>query len=133
MPSDPAVRRERYAENKLGRTLTNAERQQNYRDRHKGVSRRSAVTGECAICHNVTALVIDHCHDSGHVRGFICHSCNSMLGFAYDSCDTLRAAIDYIVAPPLSSLNLTYGTGVVDDGVTDEEYDDGDDGSGETS
>ncbi len=131
MPSNPAIRRLRYAE-RTGSPLTNAERQQLFRDRHKG-TRRSAVTGECSICHNVTSLVIDHCHDSGLVRGFICHSCNSMLGFAHDNCDTLAEAITYLRNPPLMKLNLTYGSGSVDDGVTDEEDDDGDDSSGETS
>ena len=36
--------------------------------------------GECPICLKEKRLVIDHCHNKGHVRGFICYSCNTLLG-----------------------------------------------------
>ena len=36
--------------------------------------------GVCPICENEKRLVIDHCHDQGHFRDFICYSCNSLLG-----------------------------------------------------
>lgn len=36
--------------------------------------------GMCAICGKRTeALVVDHCHTSGVVRGMLCHACNIML------------------------------------------------------
>jgi hypothetical protein len=39
-----------------------------------------AQSGRCAICDKATkALVVDHCHDSGRVRGMLCHACNIML------------------------------------------------------
>lgn len=50
----------------------------------------------CAICQDTKKLVLDHCHDKGHVRGVLCTLCNSMLGFARDNPDHLQAAIDYL-------------------------------------
>lgn len=39
--------------------------------------------GKCAICEAVPAsensLCIDHCHDSGQVRGLLCNKCNASL------------------------------------------------------
>lgn len=39
---------------------------------------------------------VDHCHDSGKVRGLLCMACNIMLGKAQDNTETLRAAIKYL-------------------------------------
>jgi len=39
---------------------------------------------------------IDHCHDTGKVRGILCPPCNLMIGYARDNVDTLRRAIDYL-------------------------------------
>lgn len=59
----------------------------------------------CAICGRpearkirgkVTALSIDHCHDSGKVRGLLCSDCNRGIGILGDSPERLRAAADYI-------------------------------------
>lgn len=40
--------------------------------------------GVCALCKSPPArgksLCIDHCHDSGRVRGLLCNRCNSLLG-----------------------------------------------------
>ena len=43
---------------------------------------------KCALCENVVELhvrnnqsgVIDHCHNSGKVRGVLCGACNTALG-----------------------------------------------------
>lgn len=58
-----------------------------------------AQEGECAICHDKTLLVIDHDHDTGHVRGFLCTNCNTMLGKAYESVIVLERAIEYLKNP----------------------------------
>jgi hypothetical protein len=36
--------------------------------------------GECVICGNVRALVCDHDHETGEVRGWPCRHCNMFLG-----------------------------------------------------
>lgn len=40
--------------------------------------------------------VIDHCHNSGKVRGILCGSCNVGLGKFKDDTIILEKAIDYI-------------------------------------
>jgi|SRR5665647_1797311 len=57
--------------------------------------------GRCAICgtkaENLSrALVIDHDHATGKVRGLLCDVCNSGLGFFKDSRFILKYAIRYL-------------------------------------
>lgn len=55
--------------------------------------------GVCAICGeppNGKLLVIDHCHETGDVRGLLCTRCNIGLGGLRDSHDMLLKALDYI-------------------------------------
>lgn len=57
----------------------------------------------CMICQSTESgfesgiFAVDHCHDSGVVRGALCQSCNFMLGNARDSVDILLAAVKYLV------------------------------------
>jgi hypothetical protein len=41
-------------------------------------------------------LDVDHCHNSGKVRGLLCNPCNNMLGHARDNVDILEAAVKYL-------------------------------------
>ena len=61
----------------------------------------------CNICKNpelkrpgrndrLTSLLVDHCHNTGKVRGLLCFECNILLGKAKDSIKTLKAAIEYL-------------------------------------
>ena len=62
----------------------------------------------CAICHtegfvmsaakngHVNKLVVDHCHESGRVRGLLCHNCNRALGLLKDNTETIQRALDYL-------------------------------------
>ncbi len=61
--------------------------------------------GLCAICGRVgfqmgknqkLLLVIDHCHESGKVRGLLCHNCNRGLGLFKDNVESLTKAIEYL-------------------------------------
>lgn len=57
--------------------------------------------GKCAICFAESAggkgaFHVDHCHDSGKVRGLLCHECNLGLGKFKDRADLLTSAINYL-------------------------------------
>lgn len=61
--------------------------------------------GCCAICGVDTPTVaratakyfsVDHCHDTGRVRGLLCCTCNAGLGMLKDSRDMLRRALEYL-------------------------------------
>ncbi|MGS1095849.1 endonuclease VII domain-containing protein [Aquamicrobium terrae] len=64
--------------------------------------------GGCAICHaKVTGLKergrrerslhVDHCHETGRVRGILCHRCNFGLGHFRDDPELLERAAAYLV------------------------------------
>lgn len=57
--------------------------------------------GKCKICDNVAngkgRLHVDHCHDTGKVRGLLCSSCNIGLGLFKHNADLLNEAIGYVV------------------------------------
>lgn len=46
-----------------------------------------------------TRCNVDHCHDSGEVRGLLCTRCNTALGKMDDDTDRLQKAIDYLSKP----------------------------------
>lgn len=41
-------------------------------------------------------LFVDHCHETGKVRGLLCQYCNTMLGNAKDNVLVLQSAINYL-------------------------------------
>ncbi|MEU9466644.1 endonuclease domain-containing protein [Streptomyces avermitilis] len=57
----------------------------------------------CMICASTVSgfesgiFAVDHCHDSGVVRGILCQRCNFLLGNARDDVDVLLSAIKYLV------------------------------------
>ncbi|MFJ7209580.1 endonuclease VII domain-containing protein [Streptomyces sp. NPDC098789] len=52
--------------------------------------------GLCCICLKAPAVHVDHCHETGRVRGVLCFNCNSAIGKLGDDPDTLRRAISYL-------------------------------------
>lgn len=54
--------------------------------------------GKCQICNIYhTKLVVDHCHNTGNVRGLLCDPCNKGLGFFKDNSVYLQNAINYLL------------------------------------
>lgn len=39
---------------------------------------------------------VDHCHETGRVRGVLCHGCNTALGLTGENPETLRRLAEYI-------------------------------------
>lgn len=85
----------------LKKFYCNAECAAEYR-RHKryGITpaqaREMNPAGTCQICGAAVALVIDHCHDTGAVRGLICSPCNVGVGMFRDDPSLMRKAIAYL-------------------------------------
>jgi len=57
----------------------------------------------CAICslpvdeeEHYGKFVVDHCHNTGKVRGLLCNKCNLMLGNAKDDIRIMEAGIEYL-------------------------------------
>ncbi len=84
-----AAQRRSLLKNKYGITL---EEEAEMRERQKGL---------CAICSGPPngrwpKLHIDHCHETGKVRGLLCHSCNVGLGNLGDTAKRVREALAYL-------------------------------------
>jgi hypothetical protein len=52
--------------------------------------------GVCCICLSAPAAHVDHCHETGRVRGVLCFSCNAALGQFKDRPDAIRRAATYV-------------------------------------
>ena len=58
----------------------------------------------CAICGNTpeegrgntSKLNVDHCHETGKIRGLLCHKCNTGLGLLGDTKEGLLKALNYL-------------------------------------
>jgi hypothetical protein len=62
---------------------------------------KNAQGGSCKICKTHESnlkrrLFVDHCHETGYVRGLLCQSCNTMIGNAKDNILVLQSAINYL-------------------------------------
>ena len=59
-----------------------------------------AQAGVCALCGKPESLnrrlAVDHCHDTGQVRGLLCFKCNTAIGALGDNEAAIAAAIIYL-------------------------------------
>lgn len=62
-------------------------------------------SGLCAICNQPEQalmwgkemkLAVDHCHETGTIRGLLCANCNRGIGLLKDNPELLRRGADYI-------------------------------------
>lgn len=58
----------------------------------------TAQSGRCAACGepSTKTLHVDHCHESGLVRGLLCHACNTALGLLRECPKRMDALKAYI-------------------------------------
>lgn len=60
--------------------------------------------GRCAICQvefdDDVIVHLDHCHDSGKVRGLLCMGCNRAIGYFGEDVESMRRAITYVTELP---------------------------------
>lgn len=57
----------------------------------------AAQRGVCAICGGVgDPLCVDHCHESGAIRGLLCSGCNTGIGMLGDDPVRVLAAVTYL-------------------------------------
>ena len=61
--------------------------------------------GLCAICFKpetatrngkVKSLAVDHCHESGKIRGLLCYECNTGIGKLHEDEKIFLAAVKYL-------------------------------------
>lgn len=58
--------------------------------------------GTCALCNSKPQdnphgqLRVDHCHETGRVRGLLCHLHNTGIGMLGDTVEGLEQAIKYL-------------------------------------
>jgi hypothetical protein len=59
--------------------------------------------GACGICKassnrhlNNSAFSVDHCHQTGQIRGLLCNQCNRALGMFNDSEELIQKALDWL-------------------------------------
>jgi hypothetical protein len=61
----------------------------------------SEQSGRCKICNKHEqelgkVLYVDHCHNTGKVRGLLCNKCNTAIGLLFDDVDIILKAANYI-------------------------------------
>jgi recombination endonuclease VII len=64
------------------------------KDRCPGCWRRFSLL--LAIPAKKSRMHVDHCPDSGRIRGLLCNACNRVLGIAMQRSETLRRLADYL-------------------------------------
>ena len=68
---------------------------------------------KCAICNTDKptgkwkVFAVDHCHETGEVRGLLCNECNRGMGLLRDNAELLRKAADYLDRHKIKSYNET--------------------------
>ena len=56
--------------------------------------------GKCAICgiKKDANLDVDHCHDTGKIRGLLCNSCNRAIGLLKEDEKIIKKAAEYLTS-----------------------------------
>jgi hypothetical protein len=74
-------------------------------------SMRESQDARCLLCDAPDReLVVDHCHDTGRVRGLLCRSCNTIVGQVEMAPVVLDRLRDYLVHGAASELAISNST-----------------------
>jgi hypothetical protein len=108
------------------RALSDGERHRKFGITPEGYSELlKSQNGTCAICKQpetatrlgkVKALAVDHCHQSGAIRGLLCADCNTGIGKLRENTSIFLSAIRYL---DYHSRQLNHPTGLADAAQTD--------------
>ncbi len=61
-------------------------------------------SGQCAICRrslvglSPQTVHVDHCHDTGRLRGILCGNCNVAMGNFKENIESMSRAIEYLMS-----------------------------------
>jgi hypothetical protein len=92
-----AERNRRYSQTEKGKANTFRKRLARFNlteAEYRELEERSE--GYCESCKERLATDIDHCHNTGRVRGLLCGNCNTALGLMADNPIYLQRAIEYL-------------------------------------
>lgn len=94
---DPVKRVLKYVRNKAHMKTPEALRVK----RERRAAKRIALAGRpkplnCEVCGGTCRIAFDHCHITGHFRGWLCERCNRLLGKVKDEAALLRKLADYL-------------------------------------
>ena len=73
-----------------------ADRMRRYQLKHHYGLTPEDVPKNCQVCGSTKKICVDHCHETGRLRGFLCDACNKSAGLLQDDANRLRALADYL-------------------------------------
>ena len=85
-----ALYRSYYLKSKYGITL------EWYNEKLKSQNHKCAICGQDEVDVFKQTLYVDHCHNTGKVRGLLCHPCNAALGLLKENEEILKNAQIYL-------------------------------------
>lgn len=66
--------------------------------------------GGCAICTasaRTRKMVVDHCHQTGKIRGILCNQCNTAIGLLAELPGRIMEAADYLIRSSSGATSMT--------------------------
>lgn len=97
---DKAYKRKRYHSSKHIRDKVRKQTKERQVQKVFGISSKEYYSyfedAVCSICSRNTDLVLDHCHNSGKIRGVLCRTCNTGIGHLRDSPELVARALYYL-------------------------------------
>jgi len=82
--------KERMLKHRYGITLDD------YNNLYKKQGEKCGCCGKSKDLGGLKGLYVDHCHDSGNIRGLLCSSCNTAIGLLGDNLEGVKLAVKYL-------------------------------------